>query len=284
MKNETVRANVPKTRVHASKSASPKTAGPVAALHFHDEMEFLPVYEGQFCCTVDGVDYVAEKGEVIFINSGIPHATSNPENGTRNGLLQFRLKDYLDTEIERAVRYSVKFRSIIGEPVLILKDPELFSAVNGILDEAEEKAVGYEMFIKAGIFRLLGELYRRGILSDGEELYQKKEVQKILPALSFINENYAGDIDLETVSTYLGFDPCYFCRIFKTATGATFTEYLNFVRICKAEKLLVETQDSVFEISAAVGISSVSYFNRIFKKYHSCSPSSYRTAQYQPNM
>ena len=280
MKNETVQSNVPKMSIKATRIWHPHEKGAVAALHFHDEMEFLPVYTGSFSCTVDGVTYTAKAGEVIFINSGIPHATSCPEAGAMTALLQFRLQDFLETEIEQVLRYSVKFRSTLDAPVRIVRDRDFFRTINTIMDESAAKNTAYEMFIKSGIYKILGSLYRLGILSDGEELYQRKEVQKILPALSYINENYAENIPLETVSAHLGFDPSYFCRIFKSATGTTFTEYLNFVRICKAERLLINTQDSILEISSAVGISSVSYFNRIFKKYHSCSPSSYRTAQY----
>ena len=82
----------------------------------------------------------------------------------------------------------------------------------------------------------------------------------------------------------MGFDRSYFCRIFKSAIGATFTEYLNFVRICKAEKKLATTSESILEISAEVGFSSVSYFNKIFKKYKNCSPSAYRSTAYCNNM
>ena len=110
-----------------------------------------------------------------------------------------------------------------------------------------------------------------------------REVQKILPILSYINQSYAENITLEDASERLNFDPSYFCRIFKTATGATFTEYLNFVRISKAEKMLSKTRQSILEISEAVGFSSVSYFTRMFKKYRSCSPRVYHTAKYSPN-
>jgi AraC-like DNA-binding protein len=106
-------------------------------------------------------------------------------------------------------------------------------------------------------------------------------VQKIVPALEYVNKSYAENVTLDTTSAMLGFDPSYFCRMFKSATGATFTEYLNFVRICKAEKLLSRTQKSILDISEEVGFSSLSYFNRVFKKYRNCSPRSYRLAEYK---
>ena len=75
----------------------------------------------------------------------------------------------------------------------------------------------------------------------------------------------------------------YFCRLFKKATNTTPTEYINFVRIWKAENLLITTDDSVLEISMAVGFSSVSYFNRTFKRLKNTTPTAYRHILYAKN-
>ena len=63
MKNETVKSNVPKTTIHARNPNERHAKGVVSTLHYHDELELLPVYAGVFACTVDGVDYVAVKRE-----------------------------------------------------------------------------------------------------------------------------------------------------------------------------------------------------------------------------
>ena len=91
-------------------------------------------------------------------------------------------------------------------------------------------------------------------------------------------------MSLEEISSMLGFNESYFCHIFKQATGTTFTEYLNFVRVCKAEKMLSQNKGSITEIAEAVGFCSVSYFNRIFKKYKNCSPGYYRHLNYCKNI
>lgn len=281
MKNEIVSKNVPKIPIFASQGVVSTWAHSISGLHRHDELELLPVYSGVFYCTGEnGVRYTAETGDIVFVNAGVPHATAC-EAGTRTGLLQLRQKDFLDAEIERVIRYSTRLDSMTGEGVRILKDERLFSVLDSLLSEIEKKEKAYEMFVKARVYDLLGILYRGDILSDAEQIYNSKDVQRILPALSYINDNYAEDIDLGEISALLGFDPSYFCRIFKSAIGATFTEYLNFVRVCKAEKLLAKGEGTILEIADAVGISSVSYFNRIFRKYHSCSPSYYRTVQYK---
>lgn len=284
MFQQTVKYNIPRVPLTAHLGDRDAALGQHSSTHFHEELELLIVYSGAFVICVDDVVYEAHAGDVVFINAGIPHGTSCSVPGTRTGLLQFRLKDFTESEIERVVRYSVKYRAYTGEGVRIISDRDFFCCIDDLINEACAKKMAYEMFTKSGIYRALGFLYRFGYLADSIELYQRKEVQKILPALDYINEHYAAALSLDEISNHLGFNPSYFCRIFKEATGATFTEYLNFVRICKAERMLAKTQDSILEIADAVGICSVSYFNRIFKKYHNCSPSFYRQAQYTPEL
>ena len=281
---ENVKSNIPKLDIYARRTSGRRDKGKIASLHYHDELEFLMVHSGRFLCRVDGKDYIATDSDVIFINAGVPHETENLEDGTRVSLIQFRESRYLNTEIRKIIKYSVKFQNWEGEPVRIIRSRELFETLEALLLECEEKKNAYEIMARSLVLKIIGTLYRERILSDGEQVFASSAVQKILPALSTINEKYAENISLDDISALLGFDRSYFCRIFKSATGATFTEYLNFVRICKAEKLLSTTDSSILDISADVGFSSVSYFNKIFKKYKNCSPSFYRSAKYCKNM
>ena len=278
MRNETVLGNIPNisARVHMRHHSEYAPVGCASTIHYHTELEFISVYDGVFVCEVYGKEYVATSGDVIFVNSRVPHSTYVREP-SRTGLLQFAEKDFYDDEITDIIKYSMRFQSQLACPVAVFKAHSLFPVLDEIFSEFDGKAHSYEVFVKSDIYRILGHLYREGILSDAERVYNNSDVQKILPILSYINDSYAEDITLDGVSERLGFDRSYFCRIFKLGTGATFTEYLNFVRICKAEKLLQNTKSSVLEVSEAVGFSSVSYFNRMFKKYRNCSPRFYRT-------
>ena len=280
MKEQNIEFNIPKLAIFAKGAIDESKIGRVSELHYHDELEFLNIQSGKLSCRVDGVDYFAEAGEIIFVNGGIPHETFSYDDSTRYTLVQFRESQFVNTEIRKIIKYSVKFQSWEGAPVRILHSQELSDVLEKIVEECETKARAYEILVRSHILRIIGLLYRDNILYDGEEAFATDAVQKILPALTHINSNYQEDIRLEDMSSLLGFDRSYFCRIFKLATGATFTEYLNFVRICKAEKLLATTNETVLDISADVGFSSVSYFNRIFKKYKNSSPSKYRSAKY----
>ena len=106
MRIENVKPNIPKLDICARKGAPTAKLGQVAALHYHDELEFLPVFKGSFLCRVDGVDYIAKEGEIIFINAGVPHETYSIEIGTVTALVQFRESNYINTEIRKIIKIN----------------------------------------------------------------------------------------------------------------------------------------------------------------------------------
>ncbi len=281
MQSERIKFNAPKlfvfargNRLHSSE------AGYKCEMHFHDELEFLLIYEGEYAVEIDGVEHIVKTGEIAFINSGVPHRT-RAVIPTKSALVQFKERDYINPELSTVSKYSRKFLSLSNPPISIINSPEIFEAISDIVAETSESKQASDFFIRSSIYKILGLLYRDGVLINPEELLTLRNMQKVLPVLSHINEHYDEDLTLKAASQMLNFDESYFCRLFKNATGTTFTEYLNFVRVCKAEKLLNKTRDSILEISEAVGFSSVSYFNRIFKKYRHLSPRAYRTMLYK---
>jgi len=132
--------------------------------------------------------------------------------------------------------------------------------------------------VLAGVYGILAFLYRERILIDASSYYDAGALMKLLPVLEYIDENYNKDLTLDVISSHFGLNPSYFSRMFKKAVGSVYTEYLNFVRICKAEKLLKETDMGILDVALEVGFSSVSYFNRVFKRVRNCTPTTYKNA------
>ena len=278
MWNEPSRWNVPNLNVRIDRSDAPPVPKHSYPTHYHDALELLYIDVGEYIVTVNEKDYRAPSGELVFINSGVPHETRS-EVPSRALLVQFRENDFLDPELNKIIKYSRRRSGLLDSEIRIINDPELVSAVKEMLSLSGNFDTGYDFLVKSSVYKILGLLYRKKILASASDMLASREMQKILPVLAHVNLHYSEDITLADASSMLNFDESYFCRIFKNATGATFTEYLNFVRICKAEKKLRKTQDSILEISESVGFSSVSYFNRIFKKYRHLSPRAYRSLE-----
>jgi transcriptional regulator GlxA family with amidase domain len=70
-------------------------------------------------------------------------------------------------------------------------------------------------------------------------------------------------------------------RRFKAATGSTFIDYVQNLRIEEAKRLLESRQLTVEDISINVNYEDISFFRRVFKRLTGLTPSQYRR-MYQP--
>jgi AraC-like DNA-binding protein len=140
----------------------------------------------------------------------------------------------------------------------------------------------YEAFIE------LLKVFARHIGLTAEQLPSlppETESPVIQRARAYIELHQKDDVNVEEVAQTLNLSVFYFCKIFKKATGKTFTEYLSEVRVMKAKNLLLNPHARISEVAFESGFQSITHFNRIFKKRVGVSPSRYRmNLLEQPNV
>lgn len=103
-----------------------------------------------------------------------------------------------------------------------------------------------------------------------------KNNEAVRRAISYMADNYPSPVTLEDVAAYVHLNPSYFSTLFRQATGSTFKDHLNMVRIEESKHLLANTDYSVIDIAIACGFEDQSYFSKVFKKYTGLTPKQYR--------
>ena len=98
----------------------------------------------------------------------------------------------------------------------------------------------------------------------------------VAKALRYIDANYNEPLTLEGIAAMCQLNPSYFSSKFKSVNGVGFKEYLNNVRIIRAEKMLLETDMSITEIAMKCGYETSNYFGDAFRRINNCSPSQFR--------
>ncbi len=78
------------------------------------------------------------------------------------------------------------------------------------------------------------------------------------------------------VAAGLGMSESRFSRFFSRATGNTFTDFVNRVRINRACQLLMESERKVGDICYEVGFNNLANFNRRFLQVKGMTPSAFR--------
>jgi AraC-like DNA-binding protein/ligand-binding sensor protein len=96
-------------------------------------------------------------------------------------------------------------------------------------------------------------------------------------AKEYVASHLSDRIKLGNIARFLNMSRFHFCRTFKQATGETFVQYLNRVRVDRAKMLLRSNGLRISEIAYEVGFQTLTHFNRTFRKLAGRSPTEYRS-------
>ena len=160
---------------------------------------------------------------------------------------------------------------------------DIVQLMMGIYHEFLKKEAGYEIYIKGYIYQLVACLVRNEMLGSCGPADLEKKLKKIDPLLKYIERDYAEEISLEKAANMVNMNYHYFSKYFKKAIGKNFKEYVDFVRVCEAEKLLLSEDMSITQIAYDVGFSNVSSFNRVFKRVKHYPPSAIKKSKTAKN-
>lgn len=176
---------------------------------------------------------------------------------------QVALKALSDDQFSRIVQRIVEFGSEVDL---------------GQLKEAyfHSKVLSPDQY--AGVVRLL-EIFGKhlSLVANQIELYESEiESPMVRRAKAYIAGHQTDPLRLEHVAKAMHISTFYFCKLFKKATGLSFTDYLGRVRIEKAKTLLFNPHLRITEIAYGVAFQSLTHFNRVFRKLAGQAPSLFR--------
>lgn len=254
------------------------------SLHWHEPVEIVYVFSGSISISVEGEAFTAKDGDIIVINSERIHGFYDATPHTRLDIFQFGLEIFdalLVDLIDRESQMMALDKLILMNEVT---DKDLYGFLLAVLQriktEFGEKKDGYRLAIKMLIYQM-AMTFVREIPSPPvppRKVIKRNHDRKVLEkALSYIHDNYADpDISLDGVANATSLSKFYFTRFFKSQTGQTFHNYLNRLRVSKAEECLMETDKTITDISLLCGFSSLNTFNRVFKLHSGTTPSNFR--------
>ena len=114
------------------------------------------------------------------------------------------------------------------------------------------------------------------MLNPGDQLVQKVN--------ECVFENLRHSFDVRHVAKSIGLSYSHLRNLFRNLTGTSIGRYIRQVRIHQACVLLMNTDNTVSEVSEACGFDSVYSFSRAFKREVGVSPSIYRSDDYRTRM
>ena len=252
-------------------------------LHWHDEMELIPVTSGQGIITVQQQRLIVRAGDILLIPPQMVHSMEQLDDHAMeyyNILFRFSLleNDPLDSCYEKYLKPIYDGTRTL--PVLVPSDDPLNKAllphVADLILHRKEYREDSELLIKSHLFAIMHHLSRSSTPTSNAQHAIQTTYDKLKQALAQIHSHYMDEISVEQAASLCGFSASHFMKLFRQLTGSSFTQYLKQFRLEQAAGQLLQTEEKISNVAHSTGFQNLSYFTRAFTAQYGCSPAAYR--------
>ena len=234
--------------------------------HKHEYCEIIYIISGEVEHVINNVAYTHSVGDCIILPTNSTHSIKNSNNSLWRDIMVsaelfvkildlFPNNDVSNKEFTHL--YLNKFKLTELESIA-----NRFTTENNLI---KKRCLGIEMILEIlcshssninDNYDTLPPLVKKICSNLNKESFVKGGITKILDDLQYSNS--------------------YVCHIFRKYMGIPLSEYIKNIRLDHIVYYLINTDYSLREIGDRVGIESLSYLNRLFKKTYSISPIKYR--------
>jgi len=252
-------------------------------LHCHAEYELTFVEKGAGVRRIvgDSAEVIGDYDLVLIAGKDLEHVWEQHEcNSTkiREITIQFSPDLFINSLIHKN-----QFDSILKMLESASKGLSFpMDAILKVYDKLDTLASEREGFY--AVIKFLTILYELSNCENAQPLasssFARLEVnadsRRIQKVQEYLNKHYMEEVRLHQMSDLAGMTPVAFSRFFKLRTGKSLSDYIIYLRLGFAARLLVDSSRSIAEICYECGFNNLSNFNRIFKKKKGCSPKEFR--------
>lgn len=249
--------------------------------HYHEEIEILLILRGELTIFSKEEQLVLRKGDIAIFGSSEPHKTLQTKDGSLSYLVfQLDLRKYWDTSTLNSMRHFSEVLRPLSTLNYIYREKRDVRAqtaayIREIYHEMNTNAIGYELAVSSLIKNILLLLLRHD--SKLQLNYNDNPLlERFQPVVDYVEEHLSEKLSVTELSSLTNMSYTHFIKSFKKAFGMSFTDFVVYKRIKKAEQQLLTSEHSIAEVAESVGISNLGHFYDLFKRHNDCSPKQFK--------
>ena len=214
------------------------------------------------------------------IPKNFPHTTnSNHDNVCKWEYLFIDADGFLSEVYRDNPHMGARIIRRVNQTALFFREeeqPEMAALIHLILETMRSQKPFYLEEVKGFTLALMVEIARCNKPEDEKQEIREGNRAIISPALDYISECFERQIRIEELADFCHISETHFRRVFTECMDMTPVEYINWVRVRTACDELKRTDDSIGTIAARTGFTTLSTFNRNFRRLMGISPQQWR--------
>ena len=253
--------------------------------HWHYFAEIIFMLRGSAEMVCDGENHTVSEGDLMVFPPSSVHSIYSAEGfAPMYAVLKFDLSLFPSyssyapslTNIFRFARSEHMKVHFKGQDIGSLDCERVFREC---IEEKNSYRYGYDVILRSLIYRLLFSLVRLWI-DEGLDIdkcpAEADMTYGIENITEYIDSHLEDNIRVSDIADKCHMSYSCFAAKFREQYGMTCKEYIEKMRIFKAEEYLLFTVHDLNYISLQTGFSDCSHFIRSFKKYRGVTPKQFR--------
>lgn len=241
---------------------------PVDYINWHEAVEFLYVIQGELHILRGDEIHHLQKGDIVAIDPYMLHAPLFPTEETDLFYVKVFPPFYRECELPfEGIGHTPVFRDAEGERLFL----ELIA-----LNENRSAPMFIPRF-KGILLLLVAHLFEHyATISEDRHTPGKKQLTLMIPAIEYIHDHFTEKPSVADIAAAAHISESHLLHSFRSATGMSVLEYINYLRFLYAKTLFSTTPLTCGEVAAACGFASASYFSKEYTRRMGISPSTER--------
>ena len=258
---------------------------PVSA-HWHYFIELIYMNSGSVHISCNENDYILKAGDFLLIPPQVIHTIYCEKNEE----YKYCCVKFNTARIQLMEGYLPKLTLLFNDIMKIKNPPLVFKAedlgdldpgrmMNTIIDEVSSKKYGYHTFIYALLSSLILKIMRHwfesGVQMNADPITDTDNYS-IENVVIYIDRHSHENINIAELAEMCNMSYSYFAKVFHRQYGQSCKQYIEFIRLSKAENLLLFTDYDLTAVANETGFADCSHLIRCFKKRYNATPKQYR--------
>lgn len=251
--------------------------------HWHYYSEILYIKSGRIKLICNDYSFILEPGDICYIYPLQLHEITRADNDTGEDVDYAVIKFDIHTigipeaYVQKMYDYFVSRESDQDYCLIVKNATDISDSVISAVSEYNSRDILHTFKLQSDIIGILIYIARMCGKTISEKGNKQSEVSlSFYRILEYIDMHSSEKLEIADLAEKCHLSYSHFARLFRDNYGRSCKEYINYIRLHKADELLMHTNYDISYIASQTGFFDSSHFIKAYKEWKGKTPKQQR--------